>query len=124
MKYYAKVIEVNDDIEEEILLDFGEVSLYCFISSCPYEVVVGKIYPVDISLSFLDSEVIEPQLGTDLSATRQGDGFLYEIRGLKVDDKIFINGLTFCDEIYMREYSYINHEYVEMKPDRISVSFL
>lgn len=124
MKYYAKVLEIHSDIDEEVLLCCGEIDLYCFISSYPYKITAGKTYPVNISLSFLDAEVVEPQLRADLSATRQGDSFSYEIRGFKVNDKIFINGLAFCDEIYMREYSYINHEYIVMRPDRISVSFL
>lgn len=124
MKYYAKVIETNDDIDEEVLLSFGEINIYCFIVSCPYEIIKGNVYLVEIELSFLDSEIIEPQSESDLSIIRQGDGFSYEIRGFKIDDKIIVNGLAFMDDLYTQEYGYINHEYVLIKPDRISVSFL
>ncbi|EAY4651121.1 hypothetical protein R302_20655 [Salmonella enterica] len=124
MKYYAKVIEINDDIDEEVLLSFGEINIYCFIVSCPYEIIKGNIYLVEVELSFLDSEVIEPQPESDLSIIRQGDDFSYEIRGFKIDDKIISNGLIFSDDLYIQEYGYINHEYVLIKPDRISVSFI
>ncbi|AKL12523.1 TPA: hypothetical protein I8271_002198 [Kluyvera intermedia] len=124
MKYYAKVIETNDDIDEEVLLSFGEINIYCFIVSCPYEIIKGNVYLVEIELSFLDSEIIEPQSESDLSIIRQGDSFSYEIRGFKIDDKIIVNGLAFMDDLYTQEYGYINHEYVLIKPDRISVSFL
>lgn len=124
MKYYAKVIEINDDIDEEVLLSFGENDIYCFIASCPYEIIKGNVYLVEVELSFFDSEVIEPQSESDLSIIRQGDDFSYEIRGFKIDNKIITNGLVFSDGLYIQEYGYINHEYVLIKPDRISVSFL
>ncbi|MBO2935505.1 hypothetical protein [Enterobacter sichuanensis] len=124
MKYYAKVIEINDDIDEEVLLSFGENDIYCFIASCPYEIIKGNVYLVEVELSFLDSEIIEPQSESDLSIIRQGDDFSYEIRGFKIDDKIITNGLVFSDGLYIQEYGYNNHEYVLIKPDRISVSFL
>ena len=124
MNYYAKVIEINDDIDDEVLLSFGENDIYCFIASCPYEIIKGNVYLVEVELSFLDSEVIEPQSESDLSIIRQGNDFSYEIRGFKIDDKIITNGLVFSDGLYIQEYGYINHEYVLIKPDRISVSFL
>ncbi|EKS1847262.1 hypothetical protein SMY34_004105 [Cronobacter muytjensii] len=124
MKYYAKVIEINNDVDEEVLLCFGEVSIYCFITHCPYEIIKGNIYLVEVELSFLDDETIETQPEGELSITRQGDTFGYEITGFKIDDKIFANGIIFSDEIYNQEYGYINHEYVLIKPDRVSVSFL
>ena len=124
MKYYAKVIETNDNVDEEVLLSFGEVDVYCFIASCPYEITKGNVYLVDVELSFLDDEVIEPQLGNNSSLIRRGDGFSYEIRGFKIEDKIIVNGLAFSDELYAKEYGYINNEYVITRPDRISVSFI
>lgn len=124
MKYYAKVIQINDDIDEEVLLSFGEVSIYCFIAHCPYEIIQGKIYLVEVELSFLNDENIEGQSEGELSITRQGDSFTYEIKGYKVDDKIISNGLLFTDELYAQEYGHINYEYVLLKPDRVSVSFL
>ncbi|EOC0266728.1 hypothetical protein ACI0ZQ_003911 [Cronobacter dublinensis] len=124
MKYYAKVIEINNDVDEEVLLCFGEVSIYCFINHCPYEIVEGNIYLIEVELSFLDDETIEPQPEGELSITRQGDTFGYEVRGFKIDDKIISNGIAFSVEIHNQEYGYINHQYVLIKPDRVSVSFL
>ncbi|EOC1348208.1 hypothetical protein ACI093_003313 [Cronobacter turicensis] len=124
MKYYAKVVEINNDVDEEVLLSFGEVSIYCFIAHCPYEIIQGNIYLVEVELSFLDDENIERQSESELSITRQGDTFTYEIKGFKIDDKIIVNGLVFTDEVYSQEYGYINHEFVLVKPDRVSVSFL
>lgn len=106
------------------MLCFGEVSIYCFITHCPYEIIKGDVCLVEVGLSFLDDETIEAQSEGIFSITRQGDTFGYEIRGFKIDDKIFANGMVFSDEMYNQEYGYINHEYVLIKPDRVSVSFL
>lgn len=124
MKYYAEVIDLNEDIEEEVLLSFGEIELYCFIASCTYELTKGNIYLVDIEFSFLDDEVIEPQPNSDFSIVRKKDGFAYEITGFKINDKIIVDTLVFSDRLYSQEYAYINYEHVLIKPDRISVSFL
>lgn len=124
MKYYAKVIELNNDIDEEVLLSFGELELNCFITSCPYKINVGDIYLVNIDLTFLDSEVIKHQCSNEFALDRLEDSFSYEVKGFKINDKIIVNSLTFCDEIYAREFEYINLEFISMKPDRISVEFL
>ncbi|WP_180297525.1 hypothetical protein [Snodgrassella alvi] len=42
MKYYAKIISLNDDIEEEVVLSLGEKEICCFINSAPYALIEKK----------------------------------------------------------------------------------
>ncbi|WNY83054.1 hypothetical protein NNQ28_01175 [Cronobacter dublinensis] len=93
------------------------------IAHCSYEIIQGNIYLVEVELSFLNDENIGKQSESELSITRQGDSFTYEIKGYKFDDKVMFNGLVFTGEIYDQEYGHINYEYVLLKPDRVSVSF-
>lgn len=121
---YAKVVSINEDIEEEVLLSFGDINLVCFINSCPFEIVEGGIYLVDVSLSFLDDFSIQPSEKGVFSLKRIGDGFSYLIKGIIYDDKILTDHIIFQDEIYQQEYSYLNGGFIEVLADRIGVSFL
>jgi len=124
MQYYAKVIELDEDIEEGVLLSFGKITLYCFIASCPYEIIKGSIYPVDIELSFLENENIKPCTNNQFLILRKNDGFEYEITGFKIGGQIIIDSIVFSDQLFIDEYAYLNYEYVSITPDRISVSFI
>lgn len=124
MKYYAKLISLSDDIEEEAFLSLGEKEIYCFIDSAPYPLIEGNTYLVEINLSFLDDELLDEADSMHLSFERVGETFSYEIVGFLSGDKLITDGVVFQDEIFIEEFSFLNSKYVALKPDRVSISFL
>lgn len=123
MKYYAKVLSVNNDIEEEVVLLLGEREICCFINHCEYDITEGELYLVDITLTFLDDESLESSDSTSFVMVKDEKTFAYFINGFLIDDKVYINDFIFQDEIFL-EYGYLNRSYVKFLPDRISVAFL
>ncbi|ELN2737005.1 hypothetical protein [Pluralibacter gergoviae] len=124
MKYYAKLVSLNDDIEEEAVLSLGEKEICCFIDSAPYPLIEGDIYLVEINVSFLDEEELSEAGSVNLSFDRVGETFSYEIVGFLSGDTLITDGIIFRDEFFAEEFSFLNSKYVALKPDRISVSFL
>lgn len=124
MKYYAKLISLNNDIEEEAFLSLGEKEIYCFIDSAPYPLIEGDIYLVEINMTFLDEEQLSEAGSVDLSFDRIGETFSYEIVGFLSGDTLITDGIIFHDELFTEEFSFLNSKYVSLQPDRISVSFL
>lgn len=124
MKYYAKLLSLNSDIEEEVVLSLGEKEIYCFVDSALYPLTEGSIYLVDLSLTFLDDELISEMNSERMLFNRIGEGFSYEIIGFLSGDKIVTDGVIFQDDFFQEEFSFLDSKYVTLKPDRISVSFL
>ncbi|CDL86438.1 hypothetical protein [Xenorhabdus cabanillasii] len=123
MKYYAKIVSLNENIEEEVTLSFGEYEICCFINDFPASLQVGDTHLVELGFMFLDDVRIEPSKNKNMSLKQQGNTFSYEINGYLVEDKIFLSNLVFQDEL-LYEYSYLENEYIKVYPDRITVSFL
>ncbi|HAY0637461.1 hypothetical protein [Serratia rubidaea] len=123
MKYYAKVISLSDNIEEEVLLSLGEKELCCFIDSAPYKLVEGCVYLIDLNLSFVDDESMVESEDKKISIKRIDDGFSYEIVGFVSENKLITDGVIFDDELLL-DYVYLDSNYVKVTPDRIGVSFL
>jgi hypothetical protein len=124
MKYYAKIISLNDDIEEKVILSLGEKEICCFINSAPYALIEKNIYLVELSLSFLDEELISEVDCKIMSFTRIDESFSYEIIGFLSGNQLITDGVIFQDDIFQEEFLFLDSKYVILKPDRISVSFL
>jgi len=123
--YQARVIGLNDSIEEEVALQIDGVRLTCFASGCPYRIEEGKSYPVQLELLILDDyEVIESpdEAGADFVET--GEGFAYLVRGKLNGRYLEAGGLVFEDEVLRREFGYLDGKRVTVKADRINVEFL
>ncbi|WP_297196673.1 hypothetical protein [uncultured Pluralibacter sp.] len=124
MKCYARLISLNDDIEEEAVISLGDREIYCFIDSAPYPLIEGVIYLVDIGLSFLDEELLSETEDAHLSLRRISDTFSYEIVGFLSNNQLITDGVIFQDEIFLEGFSFLNSKYVALKPNRINISFL
>lgn len=124
MKYYAKVVSFSNEIEEEVLLSFGNKELYCFISESPYSLVEGKLYLVELNLSFLDDEFLNMATEKKITIERVDNSFAYRITGVISDGKLIADGFVFQDEIFAQEYAYLESNFVSLTSDRISVSFI
>ncbi|WP_426578162.1 hypothetical protein ACP179_10360 [Xenorhabdus stockiae] len=123
MKYYAKVIALNEHIEEEVVLSFGEQIICCFINEFKEQLYVGHTYLVELGLMFLDEEKIEISKNKNFSLQKIDNTFSYEINGYLFENKIIMSNLTFEDDI-LYNHSYFENEYVKIHTDRITVDFI
>lgn len=123
MKYFAKVISLSDEFEEEVVLSFGEVELLCFINDCDYEISQGDIYLVDVGMTFLDSVSVALSLDESFGIKRINNSFSYEVSGFLSGREFFSENIVFQDDLFKEDIPYDN-QYITIYPDRISVSFL
>ncbi|UXU88226.1 hypothetical protein [Burkholderia sp. S-53] len=119
----ALVEEVGVNVEEEVTLRIGDVSVVCFTGYSPYSVEKGKTYPVTISLSFFgDCELME-SADSQPSLRQLGNSFAYVVTGLLCDDVIDA-GIKFQDEAFLSDFGYLSGKMVSVTVDRIDVEFL
>ncbi|MEE5180228.1 hypothetical protein JDW21_15695 [Bacillus subtilis] len=124
MIYKALVKGLDPHIEEEVILQIEGVEFTGFSSVCPYEIELGKKYPVLVGFTILDELMVRENKEGIKDLKRIGLGYQYYIRGILQEDSIDA-GIVFTDEDeYFSEYPHLIGKHVEIKVDRISIEFL
>ena len=123
MKYYAKLVSLSEDVEEEAIFSFGEYNICCFIDYSPIKIDIGDIYLIDVGVRFIDNELIEKSNNSEYSLKRKENSFQYEMNGYLFEDNFILSNLIFQDELFY-DYSYLENGFVKIQPDRITVSIV
>ncbi|MYL62226.1 hypothetical protein GLW07_02535 [Bacillus hwajinpoensis] len=124
MIYNALVKKLDTQIEEEVTLEIDGVEFTGFALICPYEIELGKSYPVLIGFTILDDLMIREIQEEKKEIERIGLGYEYYIRGM-LNEETIDAGIVFTDEDeYFSDYPEFIDKNVEMKVDRISIEFL
>jgi hypothetical protein len=126
VRHVARVIHVNDLIEEQVFLEIEGQELVCFITSCPYRLDTGVLYPIAIALWSMDDIVLEEVLDQDAESClkRIGDTFKYCVVGRLRAGGILDAGVRFQDDQFVSEFPDLVDKVVEAQVDRIGVEFL
>ncbi|MFC7803069.1 hypothetical protein ACFRGK_05440 [Bacillus subtilis] len=124
MIYKALIKGLDPHIEEEVILEIEGVEFTGFSSVCPYEIEVGKKYPVLVGFTILDELVIRESIEKTKELEQIGLGYQYYIRGILQEDSIDAGIVLTDEDEYFSEYPHLIGEDVEIKVDRISVEFL
>ncbi|UQZ55198.1 hypothetical protein C2H96_12290 [Bacillus subtilis] len=124
MIYNAFVKGLDPHIEEEVILEIEGIEFTGFSSVCPYEIEVGKKYPVLVGFTILDELVIRESIEKTKELEQIGLGYQYYIRGILQEDSIDAGIVLTDEDEYFSEYPHLIGEHVEIKVDRISVEFL
>ncbi|POO82176.1 hypothetical protein C1T30_10975 [Bacillus sp. MBGLi97] len=124
MIYKALIKKLDPHIEEEVILEIEGMEFTGFSSVCPYEIEVGKKYPVLVGFTILDELVIRESIEKTKELEQIGLGYQYYIRGILQEDSIDAGIVLTDEDEYFSEYPHLIGEHVEIKVDRISVEFL
>ncbi|WP_205205192.1 hypothetical protein [Azonexus hydrophilus] len=124
MIYQAKVLHIDENIEEQVTLQIGNAEITCFAYSPFYEVKLGSIYQVDLELLVLNDYTVEEiSEGSEPSLSRTGNTFAYVVTG-RVNGRYLKSGeLTFKDDVLLSDFGYLDGKMVAMKVDRINADF-
>jgi hypothetical protein len=125
VNYTAKLLRVNTEIEEEVLLQIGGWELLCFAGICPYPIREGQEYSVALSFVVLDDyEVRESSCDLQPCVRSMGSGFAAELVGRLNGNRLSVGPIEFEDDVLLSDYGYLDGKLVRVKADRISAEFL
>lgn len=127
MIYTAKILHLDDDIEEEAVLLIEGISLTCFVNVCPFKIYQDMDYKVDLNLWSLEGlELAEVPENEPSAISRIGTGFAYSLIGRLNEGKIEVGALCFedPDSDFLTEFSYLEGKNVRVIADRITAEFL
>ena len=118
----AKLIRLNEIIEEEVTLLIEGEAIECFASFCPYNLEVGRVYNVELSINLSESYEIRKTEPTDVRAVKKGRGFSYYLYG-SLDDDTFKTFTTLFDEDIHYDHPDLNNNFICLEVERIDASF-
>jgi len=125
MIYEAKVLHLDKDIEEEVVLQIGGIVLTCFACVCPYVIKKYLSYPVELHLVVLGDYVVTELVSNSMpSIVRLGNGFASVVTGKLSGGCLDVGGLIFEDDVLQSDFGYLDGKMVAMKVDRIDAEFL
>ncbi|MDD7912015.1 hypothetical protein PUV47_18950 [Pseudovibrio exalbescens] len=119
----AQLKEIGDHVEEQVSLFVNGIEVVCFASIVPYEIQLGRSYPVVFHIFVIDEYRLKKSSSIERGVERIDNGFRYRLRGRLVGNTIQC-GLPFEDDFLVDEYGYLDGEQVELEVDRIDVEFI
>jgi len=124
MIYQAKILLIDELIEEEVTLQIGSTKLMCFASVCPYEFEVNSSHSVELHLFVIDDYVVEEAPSDSRpSIVQVGNSFAHIITG-RLNGRYLESGeLTFEDDVLLSDFGYLDGKMVAIKVDRIDADF-
>lgn len=122
---YAKFIAFDDLIEEKVQIEIGGVPIIGFAQFYPtYSLEVGKIYPIELSLFFMDHDNMEEQYEKKYEIKQiYENSFPYSLCG-KFENNIIKLGKFDIGDDKLKFFSKFNGKFVRLTVSRISVEFL
>jgi hypothetical protein len=113
MVYTALVKRLDPQIEEEVTIEIGDIEFTVFSFICPYEIEVGKSYPVSIGFTILDELMIREIQGERKELERIGLGYEYYVRGFLREDTIDVGIVLTDEDEYFADYPELKDKHVK-----------
>lgn len=122
MKYTAKIIEYNQDLEFILRIKVNSQILEVFSSSIPSFIDLEKNYLVFLEATIFDDYVVE-EVHCPHQIKQINNSLSYEIIGYLSEGKLDSSGLIFEDDILNRDFFYLDNTKVKWTVDRINATF-
>lgn len=121
--FQAKLISIDKNIEELVILEINDVRLNCFLAICPYKIVEGNTYLVELEFYVSDELKYWEATTGEQSITCIDDSFQYQLSGY-YEDSTFDFGISVTDKELFLDEEIKNGSFVTIEVDRIDVEFL
>ena len=118
----ARVVALNEHVEEDVTLLIDGALINCFIGYCPYDIEVGKTYDVELIINLSDAYEIERVEPNKLLAEKIDNGYSYFLYGKLFNEKFFTFTTLYDEDIHYDHPEY-NEHFIKLKVERIDVSF-
>lgn len=125
MTLRGKVLQLDEDVEELVVLEVGSHVLTCFAAVCPYALKVGGDYPVELHPFFFgEPEAIELSENSPDEIQQIGNGFGYLLTGCLRNGLFSVGNLVLVDEDGFSNLRHLEGRRLKLAVDRMDAEFL
>ena len=104
-----KILRLNDEVEEEVVINVNEMELVCFSNMLPYGAKEGMCYRIElIPMVFNDYLVHELNSNTFPSITRIKNSFSYVIVGKLIGNRLDAGPVILEDDLLLSSFGYLD----------------
>lgn len=123
---YAKFLNKDDIIDEEVNIEVNEISILCFAQSLFYELKKNEVYPVQLYFSMFSDDVeIELLEKPKFCLENLNQSYSYNLYGKLEKDIFDLGKFKIQDEQLLLPFiSKFSNHFVRLRVDRIGVKFL
>jgi hypothetical protein len=118
----ARIVAINEHVEEDVTLLIEGTIVNCFISYCPYEIEVGKSYDVELTIKLSDDYEIERTEPNELHVEKIDHGYSYFFYG-ELHNENFLTFTSLHDEDIHYDHPECNEHFIKLRVERLDVSF-
>jgi hypothetical protein len=124
--YQAKVVGLDPQIEEAVLVEINGSRVLAFANIMPFEVYIGNEYKVHLELKILDEISINKVNYEEKNIKQIDNSFTHSICGILDIDKAIIDaGIELeIDKEFLFDYGYLHEQYVQLLVDRVAIEFI
>lgn len=122
MKYQCTLLEVGSLVEEDVVIQVGDITLAAFANICPFAIAIGQRYVVELSL-WADDELCLKETTREKGIERDPAIDQYIITG-DLNGERLDAGIVFEESIFATEYKFLSGKRVVVCPSRINVAFV
>ncbi|MFF7395110.1 hypothetical protein ACFZAI_01515 [Achromobacter sp. NPDC008082] len=115
---------ISPEVEEEVSIVVCGQRLTCFASYLPYRLEVGGMYQAELLPMVFDEYIVQEISHAEPAVVREGSGYSCRIIGELRDGCLRCGGLTFCDEILLADFGFLEGKLISWKIDRLDISFV
>lgn len=125
MHYSAKILRLNEDVEEEVVLVINGLELVCFVNMLPHGAKEGQSYQVEL-IPMVFNEYSVHELNGDVlpSIIQVNNSFSYIAVGKLSGNRLNAGGVVFEDDFLLSDFGHLEGKIISWKVDRIDVEFL
>lgn len=109
--------------EEKVTVESNGVEVTCFAVYCPYKIEEGKKYSAEFDFVVFDEYEVSEIHNRNSGIEYTGKAFSYLLIG-KLEGSRLNAGIIFDDENLLSDYSFLDGKYVQVKADRLDISFI
>lgn len=124
MIYSVLVDAICPEIEEEVSIVVCGQRLTCFATYLPYQLEVGRTYRVELLPMVFDDYLVQEVSCAEPSIVREGVGYSYNIIGELRDGCLHCGELTFCDEVLLANFGFLEGKLILWRIDRLDILFV
>lgn len=123
LKYQAKLLQSNEDIEEWGRFLINGIELVCFINYCECKLEIGKSYSVELNYQIFDEYLIDlAEENANMGFVHINHTFQYDLFGVFCGNVFSVQSIDFIDDYLLSDFTHLENKAIRLSVNRLDIA--
>lgn len=123
LKYQAKLLQLDEDIEEWGRFLINGIELVCFIDYVQCKLEIGKSYSVELDYQIFDEYLIDlVEENANMGFIHINDTFQYDLFGVFRGNIFSVQSIDFIDDYLLSNFTYLENKIIHLSVNRLDIA--